>query len=134
MLNNPYEVSLKTLNYIEKLYDLFEAEEKAQLPGLCKDVVDKAEAIYRHTNDENPFYIVLMVVQVHERAQNFLCQFALVKNAKNTGQKLKNCLVWFCDKKRGIFKLATELCDLSPPKHWGERTLPNASSMTLEQK
>lgn len=120
--------------YYQLLHDLYHAEELAKLPDLVKNTWKQARDIYNHTKSLKPFYIVLMVVQVHERTQDHLCQFMVVTNTKNTGEKIPNSLVWFCDKSRNIFSLATDLCDISPMKHWGEKTLPSPSEKMLEQE
>lgn len=118
--------------YFQKLHDLYEAEEYEKLYRISKQAWDQAYQIYTHTQEQQPFYIVLMVVQVHERAQTHLCQFMLVKKSKNTGERIKHSLVWFCDKAHRVFKLATDLCDLSNLKHWGDRTPPSPGLMMLE--
>lgn len=129
-----FKFSLKQLKEYEKLHDLYDAEEKAQVPFLAKYAWDTAKEIFNHTQCEKPFYILLMVMTVHERSQKHLCQFAVIKNTNHDGSKIQNSLVWFCDKSKKIFRLETQLCDLSPHKHWGEKTPPSTGIMTLEHK
>lgn len=116
----------------QKLYDLYDEEEKQNITPLAQYTWGQAKLIYDHTNETKPFYIIFMVLPVHERSQQHLCKFAVVKNAKNSGHIIKNSLVWFCHKPKGIFKLATDLCDVTPLKHWNDKILPSASTKTLE--
>lgn len=115
----------------ERLYqwldDAYHDEEFAKVPILAREAWDKAYAIYQASEDKKPFYILLMVMPVHARAQTHLCQFAKLSNPKKEKQcgPIKNCLVWFCDKRRGVFALAKELCDLSQPQGWGRLNPPS---------
>lgn len=117
---------------VEKLAELYIREEMSQANHLARYAQQKAKELFDAVDEQKPFYILLMVVQVHERAQKHICQFAVVKNAKNDGSRIPNSLVWYCDKPKKIFKLAKDLSDFTPLKHWGDKTLSSASTKTLE--
>lgn len=117
---------------VEKLTELYIREEMQQVNPLAQYAQQKAKELFDAVDEKKPFYILLMVVQVHERTQKHICQFMIVKNAKSDGNKIPNSLVWYCDKTKNIFKLAKDLSDFSPLKHWGDKTLSSASSKTLE--
>lgn len=102
-----YEVEKEFL----ELYNLYAQEERLQVPGLCIQTWSQAKQIYEAYDSVKPFYILFMVKEVSPRMQSFACEF-MVCPAKSTGEKIKDCLVWYCDKKRNIFKLEIDLCDL----------------------
>lgn len=100
---------------VETLFNLYEYEENQALPSVCEDTWNRALTIYNTFECEKPYYIVFMVKQVSSKLQTFACKF-MICTAKSDGSMLKDCLVWYCHKKKGIFKLATELCDLRPKR------------------
>lgn len=96
-----------------ELYDLYLMEEKARMQDLCADTWQRARTIFETLDYDRPYYIIFMVKEVSQKMQSFACQF-MVCAAKSDGSVLKDCLVWYCDKSKNIFKLDKDLCDLSP--------------------
>lgn len=105
---------MKILEYaFEKLLPFFEQEEYSQIPELAKQVWEKALRIYHETQSSTPFYILFMTKPLGERFQEMVCGFLVnkVEYREKDPTVLKDCLVWFCDKKKGIFELETRACD-----------------------
>lgn len=103
----------------EKLLPLFEAEEFARVPALAKTVWERALRIYNEAQSSTPFYILFMMKSVGERFQEMACGFLVnkVKYREPNPPVLKDCLVWFCDKSKGIFELETCACDSRSVKY-----------------
>lgn len=103
-----------------QLYDYYEREEFDQAEDMAKSVWVQAKQIYHGLEREAPYFLIFMVRPVFERFQTIACTFAICPYKRDTGTKIKNSLVWYCDKPRGVFKLATDLCDLSPRTSFSE--------------
>lgn len=103
----------------EQLLPLFESEEYAKVPELAKTVWERALQIYNETQSSTPFYILFMTKSIGDRFQEMACGFLVdkVKCREPNPPVLKDCLVWFCDKSKGIFELETCACDSRSVKY-----------------
>lgn len=116
-------IPLETMKVLEEgldlLLPLYEAEELSKVEELSKSVWNRALQIYQNTTSESPFYIIFMSKPVGERFQEVACGFLVnkVKYREQNPSVLKDCLVWFCDKQKGIFELETCACDSKSIKH-----------------
>lgn len=110
-------IPVERMKVLEEAFELllpyFEQEEFSQVPKVARSVWQKAQDIYLHTQSDTPFYIIFMTKCVSDRFQEFMCGFMVnkVKSRDQHPSVLKDCLVWFCDKKKGIFELETRACD-----------------------
>lgn len=102
------------------LYEYYEREEFNGADEVAKDVWTKAHQIFQDVNRDTPYFLIFMMRPVFERFQTIACTFAICPYKRDTGTKIKDSLVWFCNKPRGVFKLVTELCDLSPRTSFSE--------------
>lgn len=102
------------------LYEHYEREEFENASEMAKSVWLQAKQIYADLNKDTPYFLIFMVRPVFERFQTIACTFAICPYKRDTGMKLKDSLVWYCDKPRGVFKLVTDLCDLTPRTSFSE--------------
>lgn len=96
------------------LYDAYEREEFDQAEVISRAVWCQARQIFESLDRKTPYFLIFMARKVFERSQSIACTFAICPFRKDTGERIKDSLVWFCDKPKGVFRLATDLCDLRP--------------------
>lgn len=94
------------------LHSLYENEEIENVKPVIQAVWDRANYIFQNENRDAPYYLIFMMRPLSDRFQTMVCKFAIFPSINSTGEPVKDCLVWYCDKKNRVFKLATELCDL----------------------
>lgn len=94
------------------LHALYEYEEFENVKPVIQSVWNQANSIFQNENREKPYFLIFMMRPLSERFQTLVGKFAIFPSTRSTGERLKDCLVWYCDKPNGVFKLATDLCDL----------------------
>lgn len=97
-----------------ELLPLFEKEEQEGVQPMIIETWNTAVRIYREADIQTPFYILFQMKSMGDRFQTMMYEFAIVKVKGRTKETdvIKDSLVWFCDKKKGIFRLEEHLCDL----------------------
>lgn len=97
-----------------ELLPLFEKEENDGVQSMIIQTWNTAVQIYQEADVKTPFYILFQMKSMGERFQAMMYEFAIVKVKGRTHETdvIKDSLVWYCDKKKGIFSLEKHLCDL----------------------
>lgn len=93
------------------LYALYEYEEFQNAEHAMREVWNQANYIFQNEKRDAPYFLIFMMRPVSEKCQALLCTFAICPYTKDRGDRIKDSLVWYCDKQKGVFKLATDLCD-----------------------
>lgn len=94
------------------LYSLYEYEEYQNAERAMCEVWKEAQRIFQNEKRDTPYFLIFMMRPVSERCQTLICTFAICPYTKDRGDRIQDSLVWYCDKPKGVFKLATDLCDL----------------------
>lgn len=99
---------------IDILYNLYKHEEQENAEEFMITVCNHAKSIFDRENRNSPYYLIFMMKEVSPRMQKLCCTFAICPASfVNKGNEvIKDSLVWYCDKKKGIFKIVRSLCDL----------------------
>lgn len=98
----------------EALLPLFEKEEREGAESMIIETWNTAVQIYKEADINTPFYILFQMRPVGDRFQTMMYEFGIVKVKGRTDDTtpVKNSLVWYCDRRKGIFSLEKHLCDL----------------------
>lgn len=97
---------------VTQLYSLYKQEELSNSEAVMLSVWNQARAIFENEKRDSPYYLIFMMKTVSPRMQSVCCGFAIATKTKFQKGVVKDSLVWYCDKKKGIFKLVKSLCDL----------------------
>lgn len=111
--NNTPKVTKQVEQDVELLHNLYEHEEKTNAEQFMVSVCNHAKAIFDQEKRDAPYYLIFMMKEVSPRMQSMCCTFAICPATfSRKGGVIKDSLVWYCDKKKGIFKIVRSLCDL----------------------